>query len=209
MATYLIQDTTLSSIADAIRAKAGKSEAFTPAQMVSEIENLPTGGDDGLVDFIENNVTGTFENSEISKIRDFAFYNCQLLQSVNLPNASHIGISAFYNCQLLQSVNLSNVSYIGSSAFAYCYSLQLVDLPMGNYIGGRAFYGCCNLLSLYLGSTSVCSLYSSNAFASTPIAGYTASTRGVYGSIYVPASLFESYKTAPIWSRFSSRFVSI
>jgi hypothetical protein len=44
--------------------------------------------------------------------------------------------------------------------------------------------------------TSVPTLRYSNAFSSTPIAGYTTSTGGIYGSIYVPASLYESFKTA-------------
>jgi hypothetical protein len=46
----------------------------------------------------------------------------------------------------------------------------------------------------------------SDAFRSTPIAGYTDSA-GKYGSIYVPASLLASYKTATNWTYFSSRFV--
>jgi hypothetical protein len=48
----------------------------------------------------------------------------------------------------------------------------------------------------------------SNAFASTPIGGYSTST-GTYGSIYVPASLLTSYQTATNWTYFSSRFVGV
>lgn len=44
MADYLIQDSTLSGIADAIRAKTGKSAAMTPVQMPSEIDSIQTGG---------------------------------------------------------------------------------------------------------------------------------------------------------------------
>ena len=41
MAKYIIQDSTLSSIADAIRQQTGKdsSEKLSPAQMVNEIQN--------------------------------------------------------------------------------------------------------------------------------------------------------------------------
>jgi len=65
------------------------------------------------------------------------------------------------------------------------------------------------LLSLYILLSSVCVLAKSNAFNSTPIAGYTTNTEGVYGSIYVPASLLSDYKAANNWSYFSSRFVGI
>ena len=41
---YRILKTTLDDIADAIRAKTGGSAAMTPAQMVTEIGNIPIGG---------------------------------------------------------------------------------------------------------------------------------------------------------------------
>ena len=44
MAEYLIQDTTLDAIADAINAKTGGSSAMTPAEMVTAIGNIPSGG---------------------------------------------------------------------------------------------------------------------------------------------------------------------
>lgn len=43
MAEYLIQDTTLNAIADAINAKTGGSSAMTPAQMVSAIGSISGG----------------------------------------------------------------------------------------------------------------------------------------------------------------------
>jgi len=43
MAEYLIQDTTLDGIADAINAKTGGSSAMTPAEMVTEIESISGG----------------------------------------------------------------------------------------------------------------------------------------------------------------------
>ena len=48
MSEYLIQDTTLDDIADAINAKTGKSAAMTPAEMVTEIESIETGGGGGM-----------------------------------------------------------------------------------------------------------------------------------------------------------------
>jgi len=45
MAKYSITDTTLTAIADAIREKAGKSDAMTPAQMAEMIAGLKTGGE--------------------------------------------------------------------------------------------------------------------------------------------------------------------
>ena len=44
MAEYLIQDTTLDAIADAINAKTGGSAAMNPAEMVTEIGSISGGG---------------------------------------------------------------------------------------------------------------------------------------------------------------------
>ena len=44
MSEYLIQSETLDDIADAINAKTGGSSAMTPAEMVTAIGNIPSGG---------------------------------------------------------------------------------------------------------------------------------------------------------------------
>lgn len=44
MANVIVDDTYLSDIADAIRAKTGGSDTFTPAQMATAIGNISTGG---------------------------------------------------------------------------------------------------------------------------------------------------------------------
>lgn len=49
MSEYLIQGGTLSAIADAIRAKTGKSDAMTPQQMPGEIEGISGGGGSELI----------------------------------------------------------------------------------------------------------------------------------------------------------------
>ena len=95
---------------------------------------------------------------------------------------------------------------IGSRAFYNCNSLSLASLSRIQTIGSGAFYGCYYLLSLYLPYSSVCSIVN-NAFNSTPIAGYTTYTSGVYGSIYVPASLYYNYYSR--YPSFSSRFARI
>lgn len=48
MSTYFVQGSTMDAIADAINAKTGGSSAMTPAQMVTAIGNIPSGGGGGL-----------------------------------------------------------------------------------------------------------------------------------------------------------------
>lgn len=58
MAEYLIQDTTLDAIADAINAKTGGSSAMTPAEMVTAIGSIPTGGGGGSLPSVISKIDG-------------------------------------------------------------------------------------------------------------------------------------------------------
>lgn len=137
-----------------------------------------------------------------------AFSGCSSLTSVNFPAASEADNQVFANCIALADVNLPILRYIGISTFSGCSSLTGVNFPAATNIGSNAFRNCYNLVALTLGNKRVCNLYNSNAFSSTPIGGYLDVT-GQYGSIYVPASLLTSYRTATNWSYYSSRFVGI
>ena len=135
-----------------------------------------------------------------STIGGSTFQNCRL-SSVDLPVCSYIGNNAFQNCSLLTQVSFPMCSFIGGSAFQNC-RLSSVDLPVCSYIGSNTFENCSLFNIIILGYSSVCMLKNSNAFAATPI---TSST----GSIYVPASLVDSYKSAPNWSYFSTQIFPI
>ena len=142
-------------------------------------------------------------------IGSYAFNRCSSLTSVNFLSCTNIGDDAFINCFKLTSVNFPACTTIGSYAFGYCKSLTTANFPVCKYISSYTFRDCYNLLSLYLRTSSVCTLSNSNAFTSTPIAGYTTSTNGVYGSIFVPASLVDTYKTATNWTYFADRITAI
>ncbi len=62
----------------------------------------------------------------VSKIEDYAFYNCKNLESLIIPSASEldsIGSYAFYGCSALININLpESLNYIGGNAFDGCGS---------------------------------------------------------------------------------------
>ena len=138
-----------------------------------------------------------------------AFRSCYNLISVNFPNCISIESYAFQSCTNLTSISFPNCSYIGNTAFQSCHSLTTISFPKCISIGEYAFRNCFNLLSLYLMGSSIPKLVSTTAFLSTPISNYTTSTGGIYGSIYVPASLYNDYLTATNWSVYSARIVSV
>ena len=137
-----------------------------------------------------------------------AFRDCIKLTTASFPMVSHIGDSAFCNCSMLTSVSFPMATTISSYAFYGCSKLTTASFPAATTISTYVFNQCFNLTKLYLTGSRVCTLAYSGAFNSTPIGGYSASA-GTYGSIYVPASLLTSYKTATNWVYFSSRFAAL
>ena len=138
-----------------------------------------------------------------------AFHYCSKLTTISFPSCSSIGSNAFYSCSGLSTIDFPVCKTVGSYAFGNCYSLTTASFPSCVSLYNSAFANCYNLTSLYLTGSSVAGLINSTAFNSTPIAGYTTSTGGIYGSIFVPSSLYNTYISSTNWVYFSSRFVSV
>ena len=136
-----------------------------------------------------------------SSLRGYTFAGCTSLSTVNFPECTEIGAYAFFGCHKLSSINFPVCSIIGTSAFASCYSLSSVSFSSCSYIYTSAFYSCSNLQNIYLLGDYVPSLQNSGAFSGTLLS--------TSGSIFVKASLYNSFITANNWSIYSSRFVSL
>lgn len=141
------------------------------------------GGSDAEDGIIERTISGAYTNSRVTTI----------------------GMNAFHNCSSLTTASFPNVTTISSSAFYRCSSLTEASFPKAKSIGSQAFRNCTKLMSLYILASSVATLGPS-AFLSTPMSLSTYT--GSFGSIYVPASLVSSYKTATNWKSYSARITS-
>lgn len=150
---------------------------------------------------------------ELTNIASSMFRSCAGMKEAYLSRAYHINEEAFRDCGL-RFISFPDVVMIGSGAFSKCAYLSEAYFDFGQTIqsisiNNNAFNGCSRLTSLTLSGNRVYELMSTDAFTSTPIAGYTTYTSGAYGTIYVQSSMYNSYITAPNWSAFSSRFASI
>ena len=154
MSEYLIQDTTLSAIADAIRAKTGTAERLTPEQMIAAITNIQSGGggdDNNYKEFVERTTANPTLPSDLTKIVDYAFYEFNSLALTSLPaGVTSIGTYAFYNCKNLALTSLpAGITSIGNSAFANCSTLALTTHPARlQIIKDYAFSVCSGLTSI-------------------------------------------------------------
>ena len=89
--------------------------------------------------------------SGITKIGNYAFYDCTGLTSVTFPdNLTSIGSSAFKGCTGMTSIAFpAGLTSIGDSAFAGCSGLTSITLPAGlTGIGESTFAGCSGLTSI-------------------------------------------------------------
>lgn len=142
-----------------------------------------------------------------TSINQYAFNRCASLVSADLPLCVSIGANVFSSCYNLTDISVPNLQSIGVSAFFSCTKLATISLPSLKSLMGFAFDYCIKLESVYITSPSVPTGSTSSMFRSTPIAN--SSYLGYFGSIYVPASLVDSYKTATGWSMYSDRITAI
>ena len=114
-----------------------------------------TDGDEKiLVAYLGTN-TELVLSSYITKINQYAFYDCTGLTSVTIPDSvTSIGNSAFHNCSGLTSVTIPDrVTSIGDYAFSGCSGLTSIIIPDSvTSIGEHAFYNCRRLTSITIGN---------------------------------------------------------
>ena len=198
--------------------------------------NFPQASTIGSSAFVNCSKLTTASFPQASTIGNATFQNCSGLTTISFPQVNYIGSSAFRACSNLTTASFPQVSTIESFAFGYCSSLTTANFPQASAIWNYAFTGCRSLTTAILSNTSttqgtiytyafgscyhLTSLYllastlyilsvSSTTFRSTPISDYTASTGGVYGSIFVRQSLYDAYISSTNWSYYSSRFVGL
>ena len=81
----------------------------------------------------------------VTSIDEYAFWDCEGLTSVTIPNSvTSIGKAAFSFCTSLNSITLPNsVTAIGERAFWNCTSLTSITIPNSvTNIGREAFSDC-------------------------------------------------------------------
>lgn len=160
MAKVFIEETSLTAIGDAIRAKTGGTEALSvPTGMVDAIASIETGGggsDGNDIQAIEDGFlnrtypVGDYVNDRIdNKIFPYQFSNNSKLTSVNLPNVIMIDEYAFSECSHLTEVIAPKVDTINTYAFTYS-GITKAYFPLWNQITGYVFVGCQQLESVYL-----------------------------------------------------------
>ena len=87
----------------------------------------------------------------INTIGNYALASCTLLNLTNV-NAPSIGRGAFFGCDAITSMNLPNLINLQTDTFNDCKGLMSVYMPSIITIGSSAFDGCSSLKNLHINS---------------------------------------------------------
>lgn len=172
-------------------------------------------------------------HNKVTDLSASLFYGCSSLESFIVPPLVDQLDGTFGNCSSLKEVifpDNSAVSHIGQYTFANCTDLETIELPDGVVdIDMCSFGGCSSLESITFGTqlkkidyhafeegnnrtTQPAHIICRNIIPPgfyTSVAGWPEvdpfeSNVYLQSTLTVPSSALESYRTAPIWQKFSS-----
>lgn len=149
MSDYIVTDTELTSIADAIRTKGGTSSQLAfPAGFVSEIQAIPSGGGGVTILGFTKYGFAYWENMDISLPNGALIAN--MFSSSNTPGVTGIKTIRMHNNGLVasESINKQNVC-------KGCTGLTSASIECIQNYGHYWFQDCSNLKTVQLGSIDV------------------------------------------------------
>lgn len=144
----------------------------------------------------ENITSITIPNS-VKIIRYYAFYKCSGLTTLRIPNSvTSIDVGVFRNCVGLTSVTIpASVVSIGNQAFQRCTALTSVTIPASVInLGNQAFAACSGLTRIDSYPDPAAVTLGLGVFQSVP----------KDGTLHVLPQYLSAYQTANQWSSFTN-----
>lgn len=178
-----------------------------------------TAGDQQTLDNIIGDSLTTFEESEVTRIIDRAFYGKKQLRTITLPNVKTIGDSAFQNSNI-ETINVPSLEEIGTNTFANCTELTECTFPSLKSMNTNAFSNCTKLQKLDIGENSTETTFLPNCVnectALSTLIVRTSQKSDLNdgnefrdeligkcgGAIYVPSNLVSDYKADTNWGKY-------
>lgn len=183
MGKVILNDTTLTSIANAIRNKNGESETYLPSEMPQKILNIQSGGGGSDYNINFYYAQGDFKDSDFIEAAERGdWINCKYLYnynqslsdiagdglSIKITDASYMYYQISINNTKKSTIDCSgfNLSRCTNmeSMFYYCTWLKSLDVSnwdTKNVVNmDYMFYGCSNLESLDMSCLDLSNLLS-------------------------------------------------
>lgn len=208
MANYMIQDTTLTGIADAIRAKTGGADAIAVTDMAGQIEgisSMPTvySSDRTGAIYFKNHTIPDRETENSQATGNLYQYSLEM-ETVYVGKNVITGTNCFNGCTALVEATIAGGT--GMEAFWLCSALKKCTFTETAVIRGNYTFDNCHALeTVIIRGERVLELGYSDIFVGCSQYKNVGGT----GRIYVPASQLEAYKVATNWTAFSDKFLAI
>ena len=227
MSKVLVNESSLTAIGDAIRAKNGTQNTYRPSEMAAAIDDISVaGGDDALKALIERTLTrieiprgvsvigsGAFSGCDqisgkvtvpegVTAIREDAFRDCDSITELDLPDSLvELGRQCFMNMDSLEKLVLpKNVTAIPVTMASQCGMTGFTALGDIKTISGYALQYCSRCLTYdFIACTSVPTLHQTSVFININPGAL----------IYVPASLYSEWIAATNWAEYADYIVGI
>ena len=249
MSIVTIDDSYLTAIGNAIRAKNGTTTTYKPSEMAAAINAIESGSSGLLLSAYWNDtLTGAISDDTIIKIpyAAFEFYTSPdspkhpitsvsfpnvltvggsafrdnpTIQTIYLPNATHVDGNVCYNCKALESFIAPKATFKTLTdtladpttqtppsnnqyeTFQLCTSLKKLDIYDVDYTFYKEFLRGCNALETVI-------LRKTSGLVGTGY--YTYPNLNTYNCyVYVPASLLAEYQASEHWAAYASKFRAI
>lgn len=146
-------------LTDAIEALTTYSNTVTGASDTTLSEAVATlasgygGGGSSQEDaIIMRTLSGTYSNSNITKVGSRAFAGCTALTDISFPNVTDVGGNAFDSAGVTQltDAQLPSLALLDSYGFAYMTALQTVNLTSAFAYKDYIFRQCSNVTDIRL-----------------------------------------------------------
>lgn len=210
MGKRVIDDATLSGMADHIREKTGKADPLVfPEGFDAGVDEVFTVGyADGFnegekagqssVDALLSDADiGDYYNDRVTRLCTYALYYRSSMRTLHLPNLEDGSTGCVGQCSNLVEVRFPRLKILQSANwFVGCSLLEMADLGHANQLSANTFQNCSSLKTLVFRRTGTngTALPLMNAFAGTPYA-----EGGSGGKVYVPSAMIEWYQQATNW----------
>lgn len=161
MANYIVSDTNLTAVANAIRQKGGTSASLEfPDDFVEAIGDIQTGGGSSVtveaLNVTQNGTytapSGTAYSPVTVSVSGSGTDTLAALEANTLTSwtstATTVALYLFQNKTALTSVSYPNATEIKNSAFNGCTSLVSASFPEVTTIGSSAFLTCSSLTAV-------------------------------------------------------------
>ena len=147
-------DAAMTYTANRIRNKTGGTDQImwdSTKGFGDAVDAITGGGADHSAEdaIIDRSISGAYSNDRITKLGVGAFWGCQALTAIDLPNVTQVNRNAFESCIRLSTINLPKVTALDKDIFTNS-GIQQANFPLATTIGDNCFYAAKHLISANL-----------------------------------------------------------